>query len=259
MSLVDKISGRRGARATVGSWLTFSDLSVAEIMARAGFDWLVIDMEHSPLAIDKCVDLIRVIDLCGCAPLVRCSANDPVQIKRVMDGGARGVIVPMVNSAEEARRVVDAVKYPPAGKRGVGLARAQGYGTGFDAYREWLPDGSAVIVQIEHIRGVENLESILEVPGVDGFIIGPYDLSASLGRPGDFADPRFIAALDKLKAAAASSMAGIHVVQPDPEQVRQRLAEGYRFIAYSVDFLLLGEAARGGMSRIAPALEEKPK
>lgn len=254
MDLLSKLSLRGGERASIGSWLTFSDPSVAEIMARAGFDWLVIDMEHSPLDINQAVQIIRVIDLCGCAPLVRTSDNDSVQIKRVMDGGARGVIVPMVNSREEASRVVEAVKYPPLGRRGVGLARAQGYGTRFQEYREWLPDHSIVIVQIEHIRGVENLEEILSVPGVDGFIIGPYDLSASLGAPGDFADPRFIAAMDKLRAAARTSMAGIHVVQPNPAEVTARLADGYRFIAYSVDFLLLGEAARKGMQELRPSL-----
>jgi 2-dehydro-3-deoxyglucarate aldolase len=162
----------------------------------------------------------------------------------------------MVNSPEEAKRVVDAVKYPPVGKRGVGLARAQGYGTRFAEYRDWLAAGSAVIVQIEHIQAVENLDAILAVPGVDGFIVGPYDLSASLGTPGDFQNPRMLEALAAIREASKRTMAGIHVVHPDPAQVRERVAEGYGFVAYSVDFLLLGEACRGGMKDIQSWLKE---
>ncbi|MDB5047910.1 MAG: 2-dehydro-3-deoxyglucarate aldolase [Fibrobacteres bacterium] len=254
MNLLEKLSGKTGAKASIGSWLTMSDQAIPEIMSRAGFEWLVVDMEHSPLSMSQAVGLIRVIDLCGCVPLVRMSANDATQIKRVMDGGAKGVIVPMVNTAQEAKQVVDAVKYPPTGRRGVGLARAQGYGTSFPQYRDWLEEGSIVIVQVEHIRAVENLEEILAVKGVDGFIIGPYDLSASLGTPGDFANPRMVAALEKIKGFAKSHTAGVHVVQPEPDEVKNRLADGYGFVAYSVDFLLLGETCRTGFRRIQSAI-----
>lgn len=254
MNLIEKLSGKAGARTSVGSWLTLADPAVPEIMARTGFEWLVVDMEHSPLSMSQAVGLIRVIDLCGCTPLVRMSANDATQIKRVMDGGAKGVIVPMINSAQEAKQVVDAVKYPPTGRRGVGLARAQGYGTRFNEYREWLEDGSIVIVQVEHIQAVDNLAEILAVPGVDGFIIGPYDLSASLGTPGDFANPRFVAALEKVKGFAKTHAAGVHVVQPEPGQVADRIQEGYGFVAYSVDFLLLGETCRRGVKQIQSAI-----
>ena len=113
--------------------------------------------------------------------MVRLSVNDATLIKRVMDCGARGIVVPNVNSPEDAKRAVDATMYPPQGNRGVGLFRAQGYGCDFEKYKEWQKNSSIVIVQIEHIDGVENLESILRTEGVDGFIIGPYDLSASLG------------------------------------------------------------------------------
>ena len=156
-----------------GSWITLAHPAIAEIMAKAGFDWLTVDLEHSVITIREAEELIRVIDLCGVVPLVRLSANDPVQIKRVMDAGAHGVIVPMVNSAEEARKAVESVRYPTNGKRGVGLARAQGYGNSFEQYKEWLNKNSIVIVQVEHIKAVENLEAIMSVEGVDGFIVGP--------------------------------------------------------------------------------------
>ena len=171
---------------TLGSWITLGNTSIAEIMAKAGFEWLVVDMEHSAITLDIAQQLIQVIEGCGAVPLVRVGENNATLIKRVMDAGAYGVIVPMVNTKKEAEAAVNAVKYPPVGTRGVGLARAQGYGNNFEDYRDWIKKESIVIVQIEHIDAVNNLEDILKVRGVDGSIIGPYDLSASLGIPGEF-------------------------------------------------------------------------
>jgi len=237
---------------TVGSWITLAHPAIAEIMARAGFDWLVVDLEHSVITIREAEELIRVIDLCGVVPLVRLSANDPVQIKRVMDAGAHGIIVPMVNSAEEARRAVEALRYPPEGKRGVGLARAQGYGNSFDRYKEWLNQESIVIVQVEHIKAVENLDAILSVEGVDGFIVGPYDLSGSLGIPGQFGNEFMIEAMSKIQTSMSSSskIPGYHVVEPDVDQLQQRVREGYRVLAYSVDIRMLDTCCRSAIKKI---------
>lgn len=242
---------RRGA-VTVGSWLTLGHPALAEIMAKAGFDWLTVDLEHSAMTIREAEDLIRVIDLCGVTPLARVSSNDPVQIKRVMDAGAHGVIVPMVNSKADAERAVAAVHYPRRGQRGVGLARAQGYGARFREYVSWLAQESLVIVQIEHIRAVEHLGEILRVDGVDGFLVGPFDLSGSLGVPGDFEHPSMLRALERIRRVARRhpAAAGYHVIPPRPQAVRQKIAEGYRFIGYSVDFLFLGEACRQGLGQI---------
>jgi 2-keto-3-deoxy-L-rhamnonate aldolase RhmA len=171
--------------------------------------------------------------------------NDPNLIKRVMDTGAHGVIVPQVNSREDALRAVASVKYPPEGKRGAGLARAQGFGVHFDAYREWNRSESIVIVQIEHVGAVKNLAEILSVPGVDGFIVGPYDLSASLGYPGEFSRPEFLQAMEHIHRLARDVPGvspGFHVVRPDPSEVEERIRQGYRFIGYSLDTLLLAEA-----------------
>jgi 2-keto-3-deoxy-L-rhamnonate aldolase RhmA len=246
----------KGKQTTIGSWISLGHPAIAEIMVGAGFEWLVVDLEHSAITLGEAAELIRVIDLCGVTPLVRVSANDPVQIKRVMDAGAHGVIVPMVNSASEAEQAVAAVRYPPQGRRGVGLARAQGYGTTFENYWEWVQKESIVIVQVEHILAVNNLAAILAVPGVDGLIVGPYDLSCSLGLPGEFDHPRLMEALEEIRQVAAKSTAsaGYHVVPPQPDQVRQKLTEGYSCIAYSVDFLLLGEMCRQGLNTIREAL-----
>jgi 2-dehydro-3-deoxyglucarate aldolase len=240
---------------TIGSWITLGHPAIAEIMARAGFDWLTIDLEHSTITLDQAGQLIRVCDLCGAPPLVRLSANDPVQIKRVMDAGAHGIIVPMVNHAQEAQAAVAAVRYPPAGGRGVGLARAQGYGASFAQYRQWLEAEALVIVQIEHIAAVENLGEILAVEGVDGFMVGPYDLSGSLGRPGDFEHPDMLEAMERILAEAGQSgkPAGLHVVEPDPAELKRRADEGYRLLAYSVDIRMLDAACRKGLEQIYPA------
>lgn len=234
---------------TIGSWLQIGSPIVAEIMAQAGFDWLVVDMEHSAISIDNAQTLIQVIDLAGCVPLVRLSSNDPTLIKRVMDAGSHGIIVPNVNSANDAVAAVKAVRYSPDGTRGVGLWRAQGYGFDFDKYKQWQASETLVIVQIEHIEAVNNFEAILNIDGVNGFIIGPYDLSASLGIPGEFEHPDFRAVLDKIHHISREMdvMMGTHVVMPDVSAVKQRIEEGYRLIAFSTDTLFLGQSCRSGL------------
>ena len=242
----------RQGELCLGSWITLAHPAIAEIMAKAGFSWLAVDLEHSVVTIREAEELIRVIELCGVVPLVRLSANDPVQIKRVMDAGAHGVIVPMVNSVAQAEQAVASVYYPPRGRRGVGLARAQGYGCNFEGYREWLQQEAVVIVQVEHIQAVENLQEILAVEGVDGFFVGPYDLSSSLGIPGQWAHAKMTEAMARIRkiGGASGKAPGIHVVEPDPEAARQKMAEGYRFIAYSLDTRLLDRACRQGLQTI---------
>lgn len=237
---------------TIGSWITLGHPSIAEIMAEAGFDWLTVDMEHSAITLAEAQQLIQVISLCGVVPLVRVGKNEPNFIKRVMDAGAHGVIVPMVNTREDAENAVASVKYPPKGFRGVGLARAQSYGADFEGYRKWNQKESVVIVQIEHIRAVENLEAILSVEGVDGFIIGPYDLSGSIGLPGCFDDPKVTAALKQVRdiSRRLDAVSGFHVIPPEPKEVDKKIKEGYRFIAYSLDILFLGNSCRAGLQSI---------
>ena len=239
-------------KLALGSWITLAHPAIAEIMAKAGFDWLAVDLEHSVITIREAEELIRVINLAGAVPLVRLTSNDPDQIKRVMDAGSHGVIVPMVNSPEDAKKAVQAVKYPPIGKRGVGLARAQGYGTTFKEYLEWQRESAVVIVQVEHIDAVNNLEEIFSVDGVDGFIIGPYDLSGSMGMPGNFEHPDFINAMERIKKVSKemNMSGGIHVIEPEPEQLEQRINEGYKFIAYSLDIRMLDVACRNGLDQI---------
>ncbi len=237
---------------TFGSWITLGHPSIPEIMLGANFDWMVIDMEHSAIDISSAQELIQIIDLKGSTPLVRLTNNDPALIKRVMDAGAYGVLVPMVNTKEDAIKAVKAVKYPPIGSRSVGLARAQGYGKTFDEYKQWVNKNSIIIVQIEHIDAVRNIDEILSIKEIDGYIIGPYDLSASLGIPGDLKNEKVIAAEKKVLNAVKKhdKIAGIHVVQPDPDLVFKKISMGYNFIAIGTDFLFLGNACEKIMNEV---------
>jgi 2-dehydro-3-deoxyglucarate aldolase len=247
------------SRTSFGSWITIPHPALAELLARAGFDWLNIDMEHSAISLQSAAELIRVVDLAGVRPFVRVGSHDSNVIKRVMDAGAHGIIASTVNTPEQAAQIVAAVRYPPVGRRGVGLSRAQGYGDEFDVYYQWLNEESIVIMQIEHTEAVKNLEAILRVPGVDGFLIGPYDLSASLGVPGDFAHPKMIEALAEVKRVQTKTkaVAGVHIVQPIVSDALQKIEDGYRFIGFGVDFLFLLNSARDGLDTIRKKANEK--
>ena len=240
------------SRLSIGSWITLGHPAIAEIMATAGFDWLAVDLEHSAINIGQAEELIRTIDLKGTPALVRLSSNNAEQIKRVMDSGAQGVIVPMVKSSAEAAAAVEATKYPPVGTRSVGLARAQGYGTRFAEYFQWQQENSVVIVQIEHILAVNNLEDILSVEGVDGYIVGPYDLSGSLGDPGNFASEEFLSAMDEIRRVSKrlGVPGGVHIVEPDPNSLRECIEDGNKFIAYSVDTRILDIGCRAGLNQV---------
>ena len=237
---------------TVGSWITLAHPAIAEIMSKAGFDWLAIDLEHSVITIKEAEELIRIISLSGVTPLVRLTSNDPNQIKRVMDSGAHGIIVPMVNSSQDALKAVKAMKYPPHGNRGVGLARAQEYGKSFNEYKTWQESETLLIVQIEHIEAVNNLLDIFSTDGVDGYIIGPYDLSGSLGVPGQFDHPDFIAAIKNINSLAKEMNipSGIHIIEPNLDELNSSIEKGYKFIAYSLDIRMLDASCRAAINSI---------
>lgn len=242
---------RRG-EVTIGSWMSLGSPAIAEIMADAGFEWLVIDLEHSVTTLREAESLIRVIELKGCTPLVRVTSNNSDQIKRVMDAGAHGVIVPMVNTPEDARAAARAVRYPPQGTRGVGLGRAQGYGARFAEYAAQINETAVVIAQIEHVDALRNLEAILTTEGIDGSLIGPYDLSASLGKPGRYDDPDVVDTLQGYEQVSRrlEKPMGYHVIEPDHAGVLDYIRRGYTFLAFSVDFLFLGETCRAQMTQL---------
>jgi 2-dehydro-3-deoxyglucarate aldolase len=236
----------RGREMTLGSWLAFPCEATAEVMARAGFEWLVIDMEHAPFGVEDAARLIRIVDLAGLPVLCRLPSNDPALTKTLLDAGAHGIIVPSVQSAAEARQAVDAVYYPPRGKRGVGLGRAQAYGREFETYRSRIDDSLIVIAMIETRAGVEHVKEIAGTDGIDGLLIGPYDLSGSYGRIGQLDHPDLLAAKQRVLDAAAKADigSGLHVVHTSQETIERAVGEGYSYLVVGVDMILLNAAAR---------------
>ena len=238
----------RSGQVSLGSWMSMAHPSIAEILASAGYEWVVVETEHTAIDNSEVLRLIMAIERGGAVPLVRLAWNDPIQCKAVLDSGAAGVIVPMVNTKEEAELAVKSAKYPPLGFRGVGLARAQGYGSRFSEYVSTANDKTLVIVQIEHETAVENIDAILDVPGIDGTFIGPYDLSMSMGLAGQLDHPNVVAARNRVLAAtrARGLAAGIHLVHPDraETEIRAYVTAGYQFIALGTDILFLGDSAK---------------
>jgi 2-keto-3-deoxy-L-rhamnonate aldolase RhmA len=235
------------SKHSIGTWLSLPNESVAEIFAKAGYEWVVIDLEHSAININQAEQLIRVIDLAGSKPFVRLSGHSASQIKRVLDAGAKGILAPMVELQAQIEGIVAACHYPPRGNRGMGLARAQGYGEA-NAKSEYITTTSKhieIYAQIESVAGIANLDSIFSQE-IDGYFIGPYDLSASLGNPGIFDSDDFIEAEEQiLKASQRHQVkAGYHLVEPNAKQIPILLNKGYDMIAFSVDIRMLDLSAR---------------
>ena len=237
---------------TIGSWITIGHPLIPEILSPAGFDWLCVDMEHSSIDLNNLLSVIISIENQNIVPLVRVGENNSNLIKRVMDSGSYGVIVPNVCNSEDAISAVNAVKYPPTGTRGVGLYRAQGYGRSFKNYLKWLKSESVVIIQIEHIDAVENIYEIFSVPNIDGFIIGPYDLSSSMGKPGKFEDKDVKEAIRKVLEVGRKYKlsSGFHSVSSKYEDLQKFIKQKFNFLAFSLDSIFLGDKAFEEMKKI---------
>ncbi len=239
-------------KTSIGSWITINNFAIAEIMAEAGFDWLCIDLEHTIIDYAETQQLIIAIQSKGLKAFVRVGENNARIIKRVLDAGADGIIVPSVNSALEAQKAVNSVKYPPEGERGVGLARAQSYGFEFESYRDIKSKEITLIVQIEHIKAIGELDSIIQTKGVDGTFIGPYDLSGSIGKPGDWDALEVQETICTYEETAKkyNKWIGFHVTAPDYLLVREKIEKGYNFIAFGFDAMFLGTMVRDQLKMI---------
>ena len=228
-------------KISIGTWMSLPSPSIAEILSNSLFDWITIDLEHSTININQAEELIRIVDLSKKTVLVRLTDNDSNQIKRVMDAGAHGIIVPMINNEKELLKAIRSTRYYPNGERGVGLARAQKYGKNFKNYFKWQKTQPIVIAQIENKKALENLDNIFSVKDLDGYIIGPYDLSASLGCPGEFKHPNYLKAIKKITNTAKKykCSSGIHIVEPDIKELKKAIKNNFNFIAFSVDIRII--------------------
>jgi 2-dehydro-3-deoxyglucarate aldolase len=225
---------------SIGSWLQIPHSSIAEIMGQNGYDWVAVDMEHGAISSHHLPDLFRALELGGTLPLVRLAHGHQKDCKQALDAGAGGVIIPMIESAEQLINVIDASRWPPAGKRGVGFSRANLFGKFFQSYTKEAQQ-PLIIAMIENYDGVNNLDDILKVGGLDAILIGPYDLSASMGITSQFENLEFLNVMKSIKNKAdlANIACGVHVVDPSDSDLKERIAEGYRFLAYSIDSVFL--------------------
>ena len=233
-------------QATVGTWLQLPSSDVAELMARAGYDWVAVDMEHGSFGRSGLPDIFRAIEVGGAAPFARLPEASMSHIKSALEAGAQGLIFPMIESREQLDRAIDWSLYPAlGGKRGVGYCRANVFGKDFDGYVQGFAKDLFLVAQIEHIKAVENLDSILTHPRLDAIMVGPYDLSGSMGLTAQFEHPDFVAAMQRIHEACRKHKAvmGLHIVQPDPQALKSRIAEGCRFIAYGIDSVFLWRGA----------------
>ena len=236
---------RRG-QPVLGGWTLTGNPAVAEIMAGEGFDFLGVDMEHTPINTETFYHLALAVKGTGCELLARLPACDPVLAKQVLDLGAAGIIVPSVNTPAEAAQSVAMAKFPPDGIRGASLCRATGFGSQFSEYFQNHNRDVVVVVMLEHITAVKNADAILATPGVDAVLIGPYDLSASMGLAGQLQHPDVLAAQQTILDACRRHQVapGIHVVPVDAGEVRRRMTQGFQFIACGIDTLFVREGCR---------------
>lgn len=239
-------------KVSLGSWVTVGHPYIAELMSSFDFDWLCIDMEHSAISYGELAVLILAIEKNNCIPIVRVGKNDELEIKKVLDAGAKGLIIPQVCSKNDAEKAVKFSRYQPNGERGVGLSRAQGFGFNFDNYKNKIEKEIFVIALIEHKDAIKNINEILSVEGISGSIIGPYDLSASYGKPGELDNQEVINALSEYEKTLELSHKpiGFHAVNSSSEEINKKIAVGYKFIGLSLDTLLLGNACKDILKKI---------
>jgi 2-keto-3-deoxy-L-rhamnonate aldolase RhmA len=250
MNPFKQLLARAAERTPVGTWIMSASPLVAEAVGHAGYDWGVVDMEHTPLDMMEVVTLLQALSGTRLAPVVRVPWNDTVTIKRVLDAGAQTLLVPFVQNADESRAAVAATRYPPHGVRGMAaMSRASRFGT-VPEFFEAANDEVAVVVQIETPQAIERLGEIAAVHGVDGLFVGPGDLSGALGLPGKVMHATVLdACADAVRRAKAAGVP-IGTVGGTPEAVARYREMGFDFVAIGSDLGLLMRALQGALASV---------
>lgn len=231
----------RNRKRVFGAWTSLSHPSITEIFTRIGVDFVGIDIEHSTISQEQSQRIIAACQGNETLCLPRIASHNMEMIKRLLDSGADGIIAPTVSTTDEVEKLISWCKYSPKGQRGFGIGRAQGYGFDFEKYTsEWNKTGS-LIVQIESIKGVENIDKILDYEDIDGAMIGPYDISGSLGIPGQLDHPKVLEASKVVIASCAkySKACGTQIIDPNRDNIETAFSNGYTFIILSSDVFLL--------------------
>ncbi|HDJ32668.1 MAG TPA: 2,4-dihydroxyhept-2-ene-1,7-dioic acid aldolase [Bacteroidetes bacterium] len=232
----------QGDDPLIGTILTLPSTEVAEIISSLGYDWVFIDAEHSALDVSQVGLLLQAIAP-GCSGVVRVPAQDEVWIKKVLDLGVEGIIVPNVKTAAEVKNIVEMCHYPPAGTRSVGIARAHTYGLTFGQYMKTANDDLTVIIQLEHREAFENIDEILKVPGFDAVFIGPYDYSASVGKTGQLEDGEVQREIARINGKCRRRKIPVGIFGMNARAVKEYVLQGYMLITAGIDFLFLKETA----------------
>ena len=232
----------------IGTLISLPSPEVTEILAGSGFDWLFIDAEHGAFNPQQAQGMLQAAGHIPC--VVRVPSSDEVWIKKALDIGAAGVIVPQVHTADQARAIVRACKYSPAGARGVGIGRAHRYGMAFEQYIKTANKQTAVILQAESKQAVDNIAEIAAVKGVDAIFIGPYDLSASLGRIGRVTDRKVTAAIDRIVKACTAAGVRLGFFGVSSGAVRPCIKKGFTLIAVGVDSLYITKSAQQTLAEL---------
>ncbi|MEJ2095544.1 MAG: aldolase/citrate lyase family protein [Deltaproteobacteria bacterium] len=235
----------------IGSIVTLPSLEISEILSRQGFDWLLVDLEHSALTIREAQSILQTVTP-GTPCVIRIPANDETWVKKCLDIGADGIIIPHILTVEDAVRGVTFCKYPLDGSRSIGIGRAQGYGFDFQDYISSADEDIAVILQVEHIDAVRNMTSILNLPGIDGLFIGPYDLSASMGKTGLTTDPEVQKAIFDVKQHADETGMPMGIFGVGGEVIKPYIETGYTLIAVGIDTMIFQEAAAKILRTLKP-------
>ena len=246
MDITNTLKPRLTARADVplGTWLMSGTPSTAEALGHAGFDFLVLDMEHVPIGIEETANILRAIALTPARALVRLPWNDPVTIKQVLDGGANTIMLPFVQTADEARAAVRAAKYAPMGMRDVAAVhRSSGYGASTD-YLQRANDETCVLVQLETPEALSNMADIAAVPGIDGIFVGPGDMAASMGYIGQIDHPEVQQVLAQAARDAAKLSLPVGIVGANAKMVQDYIDMGYTYAAIGSDMALMKAQAR---------------
>ena len=215
---------------------------IPEMLAKAGYDWLFIEAEHSPLDFKTILALLQASGK-SCPGIIRLPDHQEVSIKKALDIGAEGIIVPQVNTAEQAEKIVSFAKYPPMGVRGIGLARANMYGLAFEEAVKNTNNETAVIVQAEHKDVLENINEIVKVEGVDAVFVGPYDLSSSFGKAGQVNDPEVVDAIDYIASVCVQGEIRLGIYGGSPAYLKPFKDKGFTLFVTGVDISLLSETA----------------
>lgn len=243
---------------TAGAWLQIASPFTAEIMSRAGFDWLIIDMEHGPGDILSLITQLQAMNGTEVVPLVRAPWNDFVAIKRILDAGVYGILFPYVNTKEEAEAAVRACKYPPEGVRGVaGSPRAAGYGQNSREYLTRANDEILIITAVETPEAVANLDDILAVDGLDGIFIGPMDLATSMGYPFDPGHPEVQQAISLIETKVLAAGKVLGTIAGNWDQARERYVKGYQLLMLMADGVSLGKLAGSTVAKFREAYPDR--